>query len=97
MAVIDLPTGRQAFDFDCGAKALQLVMAYYGLDIREDELMTQLKCSSEGTPIKHMISLAEKYGFEVIVQSGVSLETVKDYVNNGIPVTVLSKLGRKDI
>jgi predicted double-glycine peptidase len=87
--VIDLATGRQTFDFDCGAKALQLVMAYYGLDIREDELMTELKCTSEGTPIEHMISLAEKYGFEVIAQSRVSLGTVKGYVNKGIPVIVL--------
>jgi predicted double-glycine peptidase len=41
--MIDLPGGRQTFDFDCGAKALQLVMAYYGLDVREDELMEELK------------------------------------------------------
>jgi ABC-type bacteriocin/lantibiotic exporter with double-glycine peptidase domain len=86
---IDLPSGRQAFDFDCGAKALQLVMAYYGLDIREDELMTELKCSSEGTPLENMISLAKKYGFEVMAQSGVSIETVKGYVSKGTPVIVL--------
>jgi hypothetical protein len=29
--MIDLPSGVQTFDFDCGAKALQLVMAYYGV------------------------------------------------------------------
>ena len=37
--MINLPIGRQTFDFDCGAKALQIVMAYYGVDIREDKLM----------------------------------------------------------
>jgi predicted double-glycine peptidase len=34
--MIELPSGRQTFDFDCGAKALQLVMAYYGVDVREE-------------------------------------------------------------
>ena len=87
--IIDLPSGGQTFNFDCGAKALQLVMAYYGLDILEGELMTELKTSSKGTPIKNMISLAEKHGFEVIAQTGVLLETVKDYVNKSIPVIVL--------
>jgi predicted double-glycine peptidase len=39
MIVIELPIGRQTFDFDCGAKALQIVMAYYGMDISEGDLM----------------------------------------------------------
>jgi ABC-type bacteriocin/lantibiotic exporter with double-glycine peptidase domain len=87
--VIDLPSGRQAFDFDCGAKALQLVMAYYGFDIAEGDLMDELKCSSNGTPIKNMISLAEKHGFRVEAKCGISLDEVKEYVNNKFPVIVL--------
>jgi len=87
--IIDLPSGRQSFDFDCGAKALQLVMAYYGLDIREDEMLSELKCTREGTPIEHMTSLAEKHGFQVVSQCGVSLDTVKYYVDKYVPVIVL--------
>lgn len=49
--MIDLPTGRQTYDFDCGAKALQIVMAYYGIDVREDELMEELECDSDGVPV----------------------------------------------
>lgn len=86
---IDLPSGRQTFDFDCGAKALQIVMAYYGLDIPEGELLGELKCNSQGTPLKNMISLAEKHGFQVVAKCGVFLETVKAYVDKDIPVIVL--------
>jgi predicted double-glycine peptidase len=89
MVVIDLPIGRQTFDFDCGAKALQLVMAYYGIDIREDELMKELKPDRDGTPVKNMISLAEGKGFQVVAKCGVSLETVKQYVDENHPVIVL--------
>ena len=89
MVVIDLPIGRQTFDFDCGAKALQLVMAYYGIDIREDELMKELKTDRDGTPVKNMISVAEGKGFQVVAKCGVSLETVKQYVGENHPVIVL--------
>ncbi len=87
--MIDLPSGRQAFDFDCGAKALQLVIAYYGIDTREDDLMQQLKCSSRGTPVKNMISFAEKLGFKVISKCDFSLDEVKQYIDKKQPVIVL--------
>jgi ABC-type bacteriocin/lantibiotic exporter with double-glycine peptidase domain len=87
--VIDLPTGRQTFDFDCGAKALQIVMAYYGVDVREDELLQELQCDQHGTPLENMIYVAEKYGFQVAASNGVSLDTVKQYLDAKHPVIVV--------
>jgi predicted double-glycine peptidase len=87
--MIDLPSGRQTFDFDCGAKALQLVMAYYGIDVREDELMEELKCDIEGAPLQNMISVAEKKGFQVVAKCGFSLEEIKQSVDARHPVIVL--------
>jgi ABC-type bacteriocin/lantibiotic exporter with double-glycine peptidase domain len=87
--LIDLPNGRQSFDFDCGAKALQIVMAYYGLDIPEGDLLDDLKASSQGIPVQNMVSVAEKNGFQVVARCGVSLDTIKEYVDKGIPVIVL--------
>jgi ABC-type bacteriocin/lantibiotic exporter with double-glycine peptidase domain len=86
---IDLPSGRQAFGFDCGAKALQLVLAYYGLDIPEGDLWRELEVTPQGTPLKNMISVAGKLGFQVVAQSGLSLKQVKEYVDKDIPVIVL--------
>lgn len=87
--MINIPSGVQAFDFDCGVKALQLVMAYYGIEIREDELISELKSDNDGTSVENMIGIAKKNGFEVIAGRGVSLETVKQYIEKGIPVIVL--------
>jgi predicted double-glycine peptidase len=87
--MIDLPGGIQTFDFDCGAKALQLVMAYYGVNVREDRLIRVLGVDSDGTPVKNMIAVAEKRGFQVVAKSGFSLETVKQYVDQNHPVIVL--------
>ncbi|OGO24929.1 MAG: hypothetical protein A2144_04475 [Chloroflexi bacterium RBG_16_50_9] len=87
--LIDLPGGRQTFDFDCGVKALQLVFAYYGIDLREDQLLEELACDEYGTLIKNMIILAEKYGFKVIAKCGASLAEVEQYLDDEHPVIVL--------
>jgi ABC-type bacteriocin/lantibiotic exporter with double-glycine peptidase domain len=87
--IIDLPTGRQTFDFDCGAKALQIVMAYYGVDVREDELLGELQCDQHGTPLGNMIYVAQKYGFQVTAGNGVLLDTVKQYLDQKHPVIVV--------
>lgn len=87
--MIELPVGRQTFDFDCGAKALQIVMAHYGIDIAEGELMEELRCDADGTPVQNMIAVAEAKGFEVSAQCGFSLEEVKQFVDAKHPVIVL--------
>jgi hypothetical protein len=44
--IIDLPGGRQTFDFDCGATALQLVMHISEVRV---VLFSELLISSNGT------------------------------------------------
>jgi len=87
--MIELPIGRQTFDFDCGAKALQIVMAYYGIDIPEGELMKELKIDAHGVSVQNMISVAEARGFHVMWKCGFSLEEVKGLVDGKHPVIVL--------
>lgn len=87
--MINIPTGIQTFDFDCGVKALQLVMAYYGVEVREDVLIGELEADNDGTSVANMIGVAKKCGFEVIAGRLVSLETVKQYTEKGVPVIVL--------
>ncbi|MFH1382103.1 MAG: cysteine peptidase family C39 domain-containing protein [Chloroflexota bacterium] len=82
--------GKLLFGFDCGAKALQLVMAYYGLDIREDELIGELNCDVvHGVPPQRMIAVAEAKGFRVVAKCDFSLEEVKQVVDKNQPVIVL--------
>lgn len=87
--LIDLHYGRQVFDFDCGATALQTVMAYYGVEVRLDELMETLGTDEEGTSIYSMIRTAFRYGFDVKARSGWSLKELKKKIDEGIPVIVL--------
>jgi predicted double-glycine peptidase len=71
--LINLRIVRQTFDFDCGAKALQAVMEYYGVEMREDEILEELKVDEHGTNYINMIALAKKKGFQVFAANGVSL------------------------
>jgi ABC-type bacteriocin/lantibiotic exporter with double-glycine peptidase domain len=87
--IIDLPGGRQTFDFDCGATALQLVMAYFGVEVRRDELYSRLLINSNGTPIKNMISVAEQYGFDVIEKYDAGVDEIKRFIDTSHPVIVL--------
>ncbi len=87
--MIDLRIGRQTFDFDCGAKALQMVMEYYGVEKREDILIKELGTDTRGTSVESMISVAEKKGFKVYSATGVSLQQLKQFVDEGYPVIVL--------
>lgn len=87
--MINLHIGRQTFDFDCGAKALQTVMAYYGIDIREDELIKELGTGRDGTRVDKMISVSGAKGFRVEARQYWSLGEVKRYINEGHPVIVL--------
>jgi len=86
--MIELPTGRQTFDFD-GPKALQIALAYYGVDIPEGDLIKELGCDANGTPVQNMISVAETKGFQVVTRCGLSLEEVKRFVDGKHPVIVL--------
>lgn len=87
--MIELPTGRQTFDFDCGATALQIVMAYYGVDIRKDELMEELKVDADGVSVQNMISVARAKGFRVIGKCDFSPEEMKRFVDARHPVVVV--------
>ncbi|HER62411.1 MAG TPA: hypothetical protein ENO11_00330 [Desulfobacteraceae bacterium] len=87
--MINLHSGRQTYDFDCGAKCLQIVMAYYGIDIREDELIRELGTGKDGTRVDRMISVAENQGFQVEAKEHWTIREAKKYIDQKHPVIVL--------
>ena len=40
--LLAMPEVRQHTDYACGAAALQSILAYYGIDVRQDTLMEKL-------------------------------------------------------
>ena len=64
-------------------------MAYYGIDIREDELIKELGAGKDGTRVDKMISVAKSRGFHVEAKQHWSIREVKNYIDQGHPVIVL--------
>lgn len=88
--VLEIDGQRQSFDFDCGLKALQMVLAYYGVEKREDNLLSELGTQPDlGTSVNSMIEFAEQQGFEVRAGPNWTLEDVKEQIDSGNPVIVL--------
>jgi predicted double-glycine peptidase len=87
---IQMHSLRQTFDFDCGAKAMQTLLAYYGVEMREDALMEELELSGrDGASVEKMIAVASRKGFEVQAGPGWTIDDVKQHVDQDRPVIVL--------
>ena len=84
----DFPELRQTYSYDCGAKALQSVFAYYGIeDAREDQIMSISKTTETGTDPKSMVRTIEHYGLQHEARE-MTADEIKEFINRGIPVIV---------
>ncbi|MFH1187751.1 MAG: cysteine peptidase family C39 domain-containing protein [bacterium] len=88
MKTITLPQLRQTYEYDCGAKALQAVLVYYGIEIADSHILKDAKTSKKGTPVKGIIDAAKKYGLKTI-SAQMSIEDIKKYINKKIPVILV--------
>ncbi|MFA6161522.1 MAG: cysteine peptidase family C39 domain-containing protein [Patescibacteria group bacterium] len=85
MKSITLPQLRQTYGYDCGAKAIQTVLVYYGIELREDHILKTAGTTKNGTQIKGIIKVAEKNGLKTDSRE-MSIGDIKDYIDKKIPV-----------
>jgi len=64
MKMLTFPELRQTYDYDCGAKAVQAVLAYYGIDERESPIMKLAGTRRSGTPIRGVVRALHEYGLK---------------------------------
>ena len=82
-----IPDVRQSTGFSCGAAALQAVLHYYGVEEREDRLMTELKASpEEGTHPAEILQVARAHGLRAEMREGLGIEDLKSALDRGTPV-----------
>ncbi len=84
----NFPELRQTYDYDCGATALQSVLAYYGIDAREDQVMHVAKTTETGTNPQNMALAIEHYGLTPEARE-MTLADVTGFIKRGIPVIIL--------
>ncbi len=86
--LLEFPELRQTFDYDCGAKALQSVLAYYGIEAREDKIMNEANTTKEGTSIDDLVKTARKYGLKARSRK-MTVRDVKKFIDKGVPVILV--------
>jgi len=86
--IIHLPQLRQTYGFDCGAKALQTVLVYFGIEVREDEVMKFANTSEDGTPVRGIVETAKRYGLTPDMRQ-MTIYDVKQYLDKETPVILV--------
>lgn len=85
MKMLTFPELRQTYNYDCGAKATQAVLAYYGLDVRESVIMKEAGTTRAGTPIAGIVKVLRRHGLRCRVGS-MTAAAVKEEIDRGRPV-----------
>jgi len=88
MKIIKFPELRQSFDYDCGAKATEAVLAYYGIDAQEDKIIEVAGTNKNGTPLKGIVNAAEFYGLSANIEK-MTIDALKMYLDHDVPVIIL--------
>lgn len=87
--MLDFPQLRQAFDYDCGSVVLEAVLAYYGVELREDKIIHLAKTDKQtGTFIQDIISVVESFHLKTSAKA-MTLDELKEYIDGGIPVILV--------
>jgi len=86
--LIDFPTSRQDNKNSCGSSVVQTMLAYYGMDERQDDLSKELKLSKDGVSYINMLKVFEKKDLKT--SSGrMNQDILKQYLDENIPVIIL--------
>lgn len=84
-----VPDVRQATDYTCSASALQAVLAYYGVEIREDQLASELGATPEdGAPPEAIVRVAAAHGLTAAKREHMTVEDLAAEIARGHPVIV---------
>ncbi len=84
-----VPDVRQSTDYTCGASALQAVLAYWGIEEREDRLAARLRSTPEqGTHPEDIVRGARELGLTADLREGLGLADLERALAEGAAVIV---------
>jgi ABC-type bacteriocin/lantibiotic exporter with double-glycine peptidase domain len=87
--LVDVPHFMQSDDSTCGPSCLKMVFAYWGVNKSEKEISIacnhtyQLGCQGED-----MVEAAKIFGFDAYVKNNSTIDDLKYYLSQNIPVIV---------
>ena len=99
--LLDFPGFRQTYKWNCGTTSLNMVLAYYGNDINEVELIKTSEANKEiGTPIEGLKKAAKGHGLKFKEDYNMTTDDLRKNVDAGHPTLIMiqtwSKLDNPD-
>lgn len=95
--LIKVPLCFQETVYTCGVACVQSLLAGCGIIYRQDILSEMLKTKPiYGTDYQNIISLMQLLGFQASFHIDMSIETVKDYIDNGITPILMIQAWKDD-
>lgn len=89
LVLLPMPEVRQHTAYACGAAALQAILAYYGIDVRQDVLMQKLGTNErDGTKYWEIVRVAREYGLTAATMSNMTRDQMISEINRGVPVLI---------
>jgi uncharacterized protein len=77
----------QSTNYSCGASGLQAILAYWGTEVHESELMKALGTSEEvGTDPESILRVARSYGLSARMREGATVQEIAAAVADNVPV-----------
>jgi predicted double-glycine peptidase len=91
IVLLDFPNQRQGTRYYCGVDCVETVLAYYDIDVREQDLATILDADPKnGTSIERMVKfISMQRGLQVEYRQNMTINDLKKYLNKKIPVIVM--------
>jgi len=87
--VLQFPGFRQNYEWSCGSTAMNMVLAYFGNDVNEKEIMDIAGSNSEiGTPIEGLKKVAKKYNIK-FEEGHFNIGKLKEFIDNGWPILLM--------
>lgn len=88
MKILDFPEHRQIYDYDCGASALTTVLAYYGIDEREDQIWKIADITKAGTDPRGILRVCGRFNLVVSAYNGMTLDRIRQAIDDNQPVII---------
>ncbi len=87
MRMLKFPLFRQTKSYDCGAITTQMVLAYFGINIRGDIIIKEVKTNKSGTKIENIIKVLKKYKLKY--KAGQSdIKNLKKFLKENKPIII---------
>jgi len=89
--LIEFPEFRQVYAYDCGASAVLCILAFFGIDEREENLLDSLDVSEDdGTSAENIEKVLKKeYGIKTKQLTGLTIDSLKKLLDKDKPVLML--------